>query len=151
MQEGTAYVEQRIAAQFDQLSAICPSLAFKSCKGADRTNWTDAGRTRPCCYLLGAPGRWSFLKLQTFTGSGRQLVQGGDSWVVELRHNESGVRLPSRVFDEGDGSYLVAFLPRLAGEGGQGGQSRGCSGQGSRVQAGSRMLAPVAAAERVGY
>lgn len=113
--QGAGYVDRCIAGQLAALSATCPPTAYTSCKAVDRSNWTEVALTRACCHALSPARQWSFFTLQTYSAGGERVAAGGDMWVVELRHEASAAPLHARVFDEGNGSYRVAFLPRLPG------------------------------------
>lgn len=112
-------VEARILTQFEELEHICPWRSYISCHGMDRMNWTVAAATRTCCHTSPGLGQWNTFRLQTYRGDRQRLFAGGDVWNVKLTEKQTGVAVTTRVFDDGDGTYTVAFVPLYPG--GQGG------------------------------
>lgn len=115
-------VEARILTQFEELERICPWRSYISCHGMDRMNWTVAAATRTCCHTSPGLGQWNTFRLQTYRGDRQQLFAGGDVWNVKLTEKQTGVAVTTRVFDDGDGSYTVAFVPLYPGGCGAGGR-----------------------------
>eukprot|EP00955_Chlamydomonas_euryale_P041865 352149-Chlamydomonas_euryale.AAC.4 len=76
--------------------------------------WSIAEATHVSPLEFNGLGTWSTFKLTTFDGRGQQRTRGGDSWYIILRDRQQRLKLPTRVFDEGDGTYTVAvffFVP----------------------------------------
>lgn len=113
----------RLATQLQDLQRICPWRPFTSCRGLDRSGWTAAARTLACCHTPGGLGRWHTLTITTFTRGGQQRRTGGDVWSVRLVEAHSEAAMGTRVLDNGDGSYTVAFVPAV--QGGRGGPAPG--------------------------
>ena len=103
------------ALQRDDLEKICPwRRHYSPCYGVDRSSWTAANRTRVCCQTGGQPGSWHTFRLQTFDAGGGAAREGGDAWNVRLT-GPGGVLLRTRVLDDGNGNYTVAFVPLFSG------------------------------------
>ena len=121
--------------QLDDLKATCPwRPEWRSCHGADRSSWTAANLTRVCCQTGGEPGTWHTFKLQTYLANGEAATAGGDVWNVPLTGPGLAAAarqrpLRTRVLDNGDGTYTVAFMPLFDGGwlkgGGKGGGQAG--------------------------
>lgn len=117
------YVEARIRSDWQHLVRICPHRHYRSCEALDKSNWTDARRTRRLDMVQQA-GRWLTFRMETFDQAGRKKPHGGDSWFVLLRERQQNITLSTRVFDEGDGTYTVAAVihhPGVHGWGQDGG------------------------------
>jgi hypothetical protein len=117
---GAPDVERRLQSQRDDLEATCPWRLYSSCFGADRTHWTAANLTRLCCQTAGGPGEWHTFRLQTFQADGAPATRGGDVWNVRLT-GPQGIKLRTRVLDDGNGNYTAAFVPLFPGGLRQGG------------------------------
>ncbi|PSC74440.1 P-type ATPase [Micractinium conductrix] len=114
--DGSPDVERRLVTQRDDLEKICPwRRHYSPCYGVDRSSWTAANRTRVCCQTGGQPGSWHTFRLQTFDAGGGAAREGGDAWNVRLT-GPGGVLLRTRVLDDGNGNYTVAFVPLFSGQ-----------------------------------
>jgi hypothetical protein len=111
-------VDDRIRRQWLDLSkSICPNRTYRSCvEPLDRSlSWTDAKLTQVADQNFHGLGAWSTVKLVTHSISGSRKGLGGDSWFILLRDRRQRIKVPTRVFDEGDGSYTVAAFILLPG------------------------------------
>lgn len=108
-------IDSLVLAQLDVLTATCPDSTFVSCTGFDRGGWTAAARSRACCHSLHPAGGWSSFRIETFDAEGHRKRHGGDTWAVTLTHGTTGSAVRARVLDEGNGTYLVAYVPHLPG------------------------------------
>lgn len=108
-------IDRLVSAQLGVLEAACPDATFASCTDADRERWTAAALSRASCHALQPAGAWSHFRIETYGTAGGRKQHGGDSWVVALAHQPTGSTLRARVLDEGDGTYLVAYVPHLPG------------------------------------
>uniref|UniRef100_A0A7R9V048 NXPE family member 3-like n=1 Tax=Chlamydomonas euryale TaxID=1486919 RepID=A0A7R9V048_9CHLO len=107
-------VDVRSRSQWRQLETFCPSRNYTSCERVDKNLWSIAEATHVSPLEFNGLGTWSTFKLTTFDGRGQQRTRGGDSWYIILRDRQQRLKLPTRVFDEGDGTYTVAvffFVP----------------------------------------
>jgi hypothetical protein len=101
--------ESRLVSQWRTLSQMCRDRHYKSCVGIDNTNWTDVKSSklsnRGISYSgLGKVYVW---ELKTFDATGQARTRGGDTWFVILRDKVQRIKLPVRVIDQADGTYLL--------------------------------------------
>ena len=102
-------IDARTRSQWQEIStSICPSFNYTSCAGADRSTWTKAARTEVHEQHFVGLGAWSTFKLVTHDQVGKRKARGGDSWFVLLRERRRRLKVPTRVYDDGDGTYTVA-------------------------------------------
>ena len=102
-------IDARTRSQWQEIStSICPSFNYTSCAGADRSTWTKAARTEVHEQRFVGLGAWSTFKLVTHDQAGKRKARGGDSWFVLLRERRRRLKVPTRVYDDGDGTYTVA-------------------------------------------
>ena len=101
------HMDDRTRGYWKELTRICPNRNFTSCHGIDRSSWTHAARTTFSPLTSNGLGQWSSITLQTYDHNGNKKTKGGDSWFLLLRDYHQRHRLPTRVFDEGNGSYTV--------------------------------------------
>ena len=99
----TRDIDARITSHWQEVTAICPDLAYRSCEGVDRSLWTDVYQTQVVDFNFYGLGQWSTFKLVTFDHHRRRRDRGGDSWHVLLRDRRQELKVPARVFDEGNG------------------------------------------------
>lgn len=99
----TRDIDARITSHWQEVTAICPDLAYRSCEGVDRSLWTDVHQTQVVDFNFYGLGQWSTFKLVTFDHHRRRRDRGGDSWHVLLRDRRQELKVPARVFDEGNG------------------------------------------------
>lgn len=110
--------ETRVVTQWRTLSQMCSDRAYRSCNGMDKSNWTDVKPSklsnRGISYTgLGKVYTW---ELRTFTATGQARTRGGDSWFVILRDREMRLKLPVRVIDQADGTYLLTVMLTAPGQ-----------------------------------
>ncbi len=110
----TLDVDARTRGYWRELTqTICPQRKYTSCNGMDRSQWTDASRSQFTRFDFQGLGAWSTFRIITYDFHGRRRARGGDSWYVVLLDRRRGVKVPARVFDEGDGTYTgAAFFLR---------------------------------------
>ena len=104
----TIDINKRVQSQWRELSSICPSRAYRSCEGVNRGTWTDTQRTQFSPLTFNGLGAWSTFKMTTFDKGGARRQRGGDSWFLLLRDYQRRLRVPIRIFDDGDGTYTGA-------------------------------------------
>ena len=108
-------IDTRLGSFWSQIERICPSRNYTSCKSVDRSSWTNAGKTIISDLDFKGLGQWSSFKLTTYNGGGVRKSKGGDHWHIMLRDEEQMVKVPTRVFDEGDGTYTAMVYLLLPG------------------------------------
>ena len=101
-------VDKRIRSQWQELAAICPNRNFTLCENVTRSVWSDVQRTKISPLTFNGLGAWSTFKVSTFDKGGVRRTRGGDSWYLLLRDYQQRLRLPIRIFDDGDGTYTGA-------------------------------------------
>ena len=101
-------VDKRMRSQWQELAAICPNRNFTSCENITRSVWSDVQRTKISPLTFNGLGAWSTFKVSTFDKAGTRRTRGGDSWYLLLRDYQQRLRLPIRIFDDGDGTYTGA-------------------------------------------
>ncbi len=108
-------IDRRVREEWKVLTTICPDRSYKSCDGVDRSTWSDASKTVVSPMQFKGLGEWSTFKIETFDSTGAKRTTGGDSWHFLLRDMKRGLRVPVRVFDDGDGTYTAAAHILLPG------------------------------------
>ena len=99
-------LDERTRGYWRHLTGICPNRNYSSCHVITiRSTWTHAARSQFSNLTFRGLGNWSTLALKTYDHQGNAKRTGGDSWF--LLFQDSGRRVPTRVFDEGDGTYTV--------------------------------------------
>ena len=101
-------VDKRMRSQWQELAAICPNRNFTSCENITRSVWSDVQRTKISPLTFNGLGAWSTFKVSTFDKGGERRARGGDSWFLLLRDYQQRLRLPIRIFDDGNGTYTGA-------------------------------------------
>ena len=96
-------IDTRIRNHWKELVAICPNRNYTSCNGVDRSGWTDASRSQFEDFKFNGLGKWSTFKITTVDFRGKVKTKGGDSWYVVLRDRQQRLKVPTRIFDNGDG------------------------------------------------
>ncbi len=105
-------VDSRVRQQWNALTTtICPDRAYISCRPPmDRTPWTLANATKITDQKFMGLGTWSTFKMVSHDHAGARKTKGGDSFFVLLRDRRTNLKVSTRVFDEGDGTYTVAVF-----------------------------------------
>ena len=101
-------VDKRVRSQWQELAAICPNRNFASCENITRSVWSHQQWTKISPLTFNGLGAWSTFKVSTFDKAGTRRTRGGDSWYLLLRDYQQRLRLPIRIFDDGDGTYTGA-------------------------------------------
>lgn len=110
-------VDSRTSGYWRELTEICRDAdrVWRSCRDVDRSGWTDGAKSTFTPLEFAGLGAWSTFKIISHTSNGAVKTKGGDSWVMLLLEEEQALRVPTRIFDNGDGTYTVAVWFHLPG------------------------------------
>ncbi|KAG1673147.1 hypothetical protein FOA52_015258 [Chlamydomonas sp. UWO 241] len=109
-------VDSRTRSEWRALETICPNRNYTSCKAVDKAVWSVAEKTQVAPLNFTGLNSWSSFNMTTHDAGGARRTRGGDSWYVVLRDRQHRVKVPTRVFDDGDGSYTVVAYFMMPGE-----------------------------------
>lgn len=104
---------QRTQLDLTELLGPCMKCVEQKCKNTNSREKTDAKASYISRHNIQPIGDFSRVYIKTKNANGSYRVSGGDGWQVYLKGPSY---LTSSVFDLGNGTYEVVFLPVVPGE-----------------------------------
>ncbi|CAB4040435.1 Hypothetical predicted protein, partial [Paramuricea clavata] len=104
---------QRAQLDVDELLGSCKKCSENKCKNQDPYQRTDVKASSISGQILQVSGDFSRVFIKTRNATGFYRTSGGDGWQVYLKGPSV---LTASVFDLGNGTYEVVFLPVVPGE-----------------------------------
>ena len=104
---------QRAQLDVDELLGSCKKCSENKCKNQDPYQRTDVKASSIYGQVFQASGDFSRVFIKTRNATGFYRTSGGDGWQVYLKGPSV---LTASVFDLGNGTYEVVFLPVVPGE-----------------------------------